>query len=253
MSQGYLAVTEVPGASATAQQLAMLQTRYRLMTEMAKGRDVLELACGPGMGLGLVAELANRLVGGDYDHCLLGMARAHYGDRIPLLRLDAHVLPFASASFDVVVLFEAIYYLQSVDRFLEEARRVLRVGGTLLLCTANKERPGFRPSPFSAAYYSAAELRGLLSRHGFEADVYAAFPVGPALRRSGRSAARWLADAVGLGPNAKRALKRILFGERLSFPAEATEAMAEAVPLVPLTDGSTVADFQVLYSIGRLR
>jgi ubiquinone/menaquinone biosynthesis C-methylase UbiE len=250
---GYLAVTEVPGAGATGEQLAMLYTRYNLAAGLAKGGDVLEVGCGPGMGLGYLAAKAKRVTGGDYDEKLLKMGRAHYGARIPLIGLDAHALPFRDKAFDLVILFEAIYYLGEVDRFLAEVRRVLRSGGVVLICSANRERHGFRPSPFSAAYYSAAEFRGLLTRHGFTVELYAAFPVRPALRRNSRSAARWMANAMRLAPGAKVFVKRILFGKPIPYPAEVTEGMADLPPLVPFVDDSRVTDFQVLYAIGRLR
>ncbi len=253
LSQGYLAVTEAPGNGATGEQIAMLYTRYHLAAGLAKGGDVLEVACGPGMGLGYLAAKAKRVTGGDYDEQLLKMGRAHYGERVPLIRLDAHTLPFERATFDLVILFEAVYYLREVERFLDEVRRVLRKGGALLICSANKERPGFRPSPFSAAYYSAAELRGLLTRHGFTAELYAAFPVRPALRRTSRSAARWLANVIRLSPDARALARRILFGETLSFPLEVGEGMAEAAALTTLLDNAGASQFQVLYAIGHLQ
>lgn len=249
----YSVVTETPGKGATAEELVMLYTRYHLAAEMAQGKDVLEVACGPGMGLGLMARRANRLVGGDYDPLLLQMGRGHYGERVPLIRLDAHALPFGRASFDLVILFEAVYYLRRAEIFLEEVRRVLRTRGVILLCSSNKERPGFLPSPFSTAYYSAAELRGLLTRHGFTVELHAAFPVRPVLRRNSRSAARWLANGIRLSPDARALAKRILFGETLSFPVEVGEGMAEAAALTPLCDDAGVSQFQVLYAIGRLQ
>ncbi len=253
MSEGYLAVTEVPGAGATAEQLAMLYTRYHLAAGLAEGGGVLEVACGPGMGLGYLSTKAKRVTGGDYDGQLLKMGRAHYGTRMPLTCLDAHHLPFRDGAFDLVILFEAIYYLKKVDHFLAEARRILRSGGGVLICSANKERHGFRPSPFSVSYFSASDLRRLLTRHDFAAQLYAAFPVAPSLRRNSRGAARWLANAVRLSPGAKALAKRILFGKPTPFPHEVTEGMVEPAELVPVVDDFPVTDFQVLYAIGRLR
>ena len=253
MTDSYLAVTEVPGAGATAEQLAMLYTRYHLAAEVGKGGEVLEVACGPGMGLGYLTARARRVVGGDYDSQLLEIGRVHYGARVPLIRLDAHAMPFRDGAFDLVVLFEAIYYLREVEHFLREARRVLRTGGALLICSANKERRGFQPSPFSVSYLSASELCRFLSRQGFAVELFAAFPVAPSLRRNSRGVARWLANALRLGPGGKAFMKRLLFGKPLPFPAEVTEGMADVAPLVPLVEHSSVTDFQVLYVIGRVQ
>ncbi len=62
-------------------------------------KDVLELACGAGLGLGYFARGAHRVVGGDYTQWMLSCARRHYGDRIALVRLDAHRLSFEGKQF----------------------------------------------------------------------------------------------------------------------------------------------------------
>ena len=251
MSNGYVTVTELPGSDASEEQLAMLYTRYRIAAEYVEGKDVLEVACGPGIGLGYLARKARRVTGGDYDERLLQTGRRYYDGRIPLVRLDAHTLPFRISSFDVVILFEAIYYLRDADLFLEEARRTLRSGGVALICSANRERHGFRRSSLSVAYFSAFELRRLLTTHGFTVEVFAAFPVGPALARNSRRAARGLADALGLGPKAKAVARRLLFGRPRPLPVEVTEAMAREVPLLPVHGTAAVTDYHVLYAIGR--
>ncbi|MGH2400581.1 MAG: class I SAM-dependent methyltransferase, partial [bacterium] len=107
MSQGYTTVTEVPGSGATREQLAMLYTRYHFAATHCAGKDVLEVACGPGIGLGYLGRSARVVVGGDYDETMLQTAHAHYRDRARVLRLDAHTLPFAGRAFDVIILFEA--------------------------------------------------------------------------------------------------------------------------------------------------
>lgn len=253
LAYDYSRVTEVPGREASAEQLAHLYFRYRFASELCGGKDVLEVACGPGQGLGYLARKTRRVVGGDYTESLIRLAYQRYKQTIPLLRLDAHVLPFRDNSFDVVILFEAIYYLRDVERFIEESRRILRSGGILLLCSANKECLGFNPSPFSISYISASDLRLLLMRKAFDVELFAAFPVPPCLRRNSRRFARWLANTMRLDPVAKAFVKRLLFGKPLPFPAEVTDTMADAASLVPLVGDSAVADYQVLYAIGRLQ
>jgi ubiquinone/menaquinone biosynthesis C-methylase UbiE len=106
----YEQVTEIPGLGATREQMSMLYTRYRTAAAFCEGKDVLQVACGAGQGLGYLAAKACRVVGGDYTARLLNLARSHYRDRIPLVRLDAHKLPFRDQTFEVVILYEAIYY-----------------------------------------------------------------------------------------------------------------------------------------------
>ncbi len=177
MTKDYTDVTETPGLGATREQMSMLYTRYRTAAAFCEGKDVLEVACGAGQGLGYLATKAHRVVGGDYTERLLSLARSHYGGQIPLVRLDAHRLPFRDRSFDVVILYEAIYYLGEPGQFLAECRRVLRDGGVVLICSVNREWADFNPSPFSTKYLSTRELHELLERQEFAVELYGAFPV----------------------------------------------------------------------------
>lgn len=250
----YATVTETPGNRQTAEQRAMLYTRYHTASQFSAGNDVLEVACGAGQGLGYLQRKARRVVGGDYAENLLVRAQSHYRGRVPLVRLDAHHLPFRSLSFDTVILFEAIYYLAEPERFLAECRRVLRPNGVLLVCLPNKEWSGFNPSPFSTRYFSASELHKLLVSKNFRTDLFGAFPAEPkSLAGNIVSLVRYVAARLHLFPNTmkgKEFLKRLFYGRLLEMPPELEEEMAESHPLVPLNPGSPASvTYKVLYAI----
>jgi SAM-dependent methyltransferase len=252
----YVTVTELPGAGATREQFAMLYTRYHFAAALSRGRDVLEVACGAGLGLGYLSRYARTVVGGDYDPDLLNRGRTSYGRRIRLVRFDAHALPFAEASFDLVILFEALYYLAAPEQFVREAHRVLRPRGLIAICTANRDRPGFNPSPFASRYYSAPELYRLLSTSGFAAQIYGGFP-DDAQTLAGRvlHVARKVAVGLHLIPptmKGKEVLKRLVHGRLLEIPREVTQGMAQPADLVPLDDGTPARPFKVLYAMGRV-
>lgn len=255
MTESYVTVTELPGSGATREQLAMLYTRYHFAATHCAGKDVLEVACGPGIGLGYLERSARVVVGGDYDEVMLRHACAYYRDRARLLRLDAQVLPFASQSFDVVLLFEALYYLRDPDRFVREARRVLRAEGTLLISTVNREWADFNPSPFTHRYLSAAELKLMLGEHGFSVELYGAFPAQAASARDSLlSAARRTAVRLRLIPRSmkgKQVLKRLIYGRLTPLPAEARDGMAELSPLAEVSGQGATTAFKVLYALGR--
>src|SRR5262249_40538682 len=124
MGIDYSTVTEVAGIGASHEQLEMLYSRYRYAVEFCRGKNVLEVACGSGHGLGYLAGKARLVVGGDYTPSLLRVAQKHYGSRLPLVQLDAHLLPFKPGSFDVILLYEALYYLAAPKQFLAECRRI---------------------------------------------------------------------------------------------------------------------------------
>ena len=255
MRQSFKTVTELPGSGAPTEQVAMLYTRYHLAASVSQGKDVLEVACGPGIGLGYLAKRARMIVGGDYDEELLRYARGYYRDGIRLLRLDAHNLPFADGSFDVVILFEALYYFAAPEKFVDEARRVLRPQGTLLVCTANKDWFGFNPSPFAERYFSVSELHGLLASRGFATELYGSFPINAAtLRDRLLLAVRRFAVTLHLIPTTmkgKELFKKLVYGKLSSLPSELQEGIAEPSALVPLVTYVPTSAFKVLYAIGR--
>ena len=87
----YTTVTEVPGHRITQEALAMAWTRYAMAGDLSAERQVLEVGCGAGQGLGVLAKRAGFVVGGDYTEGLLRAARLHYGGRIPLVRTGMRI------------------------------------------------------------------------------------------------------------------------------------------------------------------
>ena len=249
-------VTEVPGLKVTNHAVQMMVTRYAVASRYAGGRAVLEVACGAGQGLGYMARTASSVVGGDFEGSLVKAARDHYRGRVGLLQLDAHHLPFKSGSFDTVVLFEALYYLSDPEKFVQDSRRVLCEGGVLAICTVNKDWSDFNLSPYSTQYHSVPDLFGLLSRHGFDTELFGAFPtaVGSFSEKT-VSLIRRAAVSLRLVPRSmkgKEWLKRVFYGKLMPIPAELDGDVAEAAPLVPIARDIATSEFKVLYAIGHL-
>jgi SAM-dependent methyltransferase len=248
-------VTEQPGQLATRLQLAMLSARYAWAAGYAAGKDVAEIACGAGLGLGWLARLATTVEAGDLNDANCRTAQETYGarDNIRIRTLDALDLPFPRQSLDVLLLFEAIYYLPGAERFFMEARRVLRPGGTLLIATVNCQWSGFNPSPFHSRYFSASELADALARHGFGVQVRAGFPerTGPSARLV--DAVRRAAVALRLIPRTmagKAFLKRLFYGTLQAIPAELEPARGNSGPFVPVP-GADLNRYRVLYAEAR--
>ena len=247
----YISVTETPGIGASQEQLEMLYTRYHYAAQYCEDKDVLEVACGAGQGLGYLATGAKTVVGGDYTEASLTHAYRHYAATLPLLRFDARHLPFRSASFDVVIIYEALYYFEDPGRCLNECRRVLRTDGVLIVCTVNKEWPDFNPSPMSTQYFSACELEALLAKSQFDTELRAAFPVAT---RTVSSRLKRLAVKCHLMPKTmkgKQLLKRVFFGPLSPLPPEVHDGMAPYHPPVKILSTSPVPHFKVLYAVAR--
>jgi len=257
MSKDFSSVTERPGSPATREQLARLYHRYHTAARYVRGGRVLEAACGAGLGLGYLAGRSGRVVGGDFTENLLKTARAYYRDRTPLVNLDAQSLPFRDRSFDLVILFEAVYYLDQPEKFFTESRRVLSPGGTLLIGTVNKDWAEFTPSRFSTKYFSVPALRDSLKRSGFTGmEFFGAFPAetGSSLTKL-VGLIRRVASALHLVPatlTGRERLKRLFYGPLRPIPPEVTEGLADLYPLVPISGDFPNYDYKIIYTAARV-
>jgi lipopolysaccharide/colanic/teichoic acid biosynthesis glycosyltransferase len=247
---GYSAVTERWGSPASPEQLSMAYTRYRWAAAHSSGKRVLELACGCGTGLPYLATKSMRVIGGDYTWSNLRDARIH--THVPLMRLDAHQLPLRTASFDLVLIFEAVYYFDHPEAVFAECRRVLAPGGTLLFCLPNRDRRGFNPSPMSTRYYSVPELHSLCAASGFNARVFGGYAAET--RDPGSALALWArrtAIRMGMVPKTmagKAIIKRLVYG-RLPTLDGVVDGSAKEDNLSELPPDSPTMHFKNLYVV----
>ena len=137
---------------------------------------ILDVGCGDGFATSVAARrnAAHHFVGLDWSAPSLAQAA---GRGLAVLRagLDAP-LPVRSGSVDVVIMSEVIEHLVDTDSAVEEAYRVLRPGGSLLLSTPNL-----------AAWYN----RGLLA-----VGIQPVFPRSACARCLAGQAARWRATCT---------------------------------------------------------
>jgi len=251
----YLTVTEIPGNKASKEQIGRLFHRYHFAMSFCHDKDVLEVACGAGMGLGYLETVARKIVGGDIEEEILSIPTRYYQQRsrIEIRRIDAQDLPFEDNSFDVVLLFEAIYYLPRPERFIEESFRVLRAGGKLIIGSVNREWSDFNPSPFSHKYFSIPEIFQILRLKYSDIQFSGAFFAEPdSLKAKGVSLIKRFAVRLHLMPKTmkgKELLKRLFFGGLVPIPPEIVEDMAEYVPPIPLSKETTSPKYKVIYAV----
>src|SRR4051794_13102188 len=73
--------------------------RYLLAREIARGRDVLDIACGEGYGSALIAQVASSVVGVDVAEDAVAHATASYpAANLRFERGDARRIPLPDAS-----------------------------------------------------------------------------------------------------------------------------------------------------------
>ena len=133
------------------------------LLEVGPSDAVLEVGCGPGLGVALAAALVpeGQVVGIDPSQTMLDMARDRNRQGIEAGRVELHLgaaanLPFDDATFDVAFTINSLHLWPDPVAGLRQVRRTLRRGGRL----------GVAISRFS--YASADKFGDHLIQAGFE-------------------------------------------------------------------------------------
>jgi SAM-dependent methyltransferase len=164
----------IPGLAEENYWFRRHEVVYERLAGRCADRDVLEAGCGEGYGADLIADVARRVLGLDYDESAVAHVRARY-PRVEMLHGNLAELPLPDAAVDVVVNFQVIEHLWDQGQFVAECFRVLRPGGALLISTPN--RITFSPgrdtpiNPFHTRELNAAELTELLTTAGFAVEA----------------------------------------------------------------------------------
>lgn len=164
----------IPGLAEENYWFRRHEVVYQRLRDRCTGRDVLEAGCGEGYGADLIADVARRVIGLDYDEATVAHVRARY-PQVDMRHGNLAELPLADGSVDVVVNFQVIEHLWDQPQFVAECLRVLRPSGVLLMSTPN--RVTFSPgrdtpiNPFHTRELNAGELTELLETAGFTLEA----------------------------------------------------------------------------------
>ena len=135
----------------------------------------LDLGCGTGELMKRILEEdgSKVLYGLDLSEQMLEAAKKKLGGKVDLVLGDSEHLPFEDASFDVVYCNDSFHHYPAPDEVLGEVFRVLKPGGTFLMC--DSWHPGLGRVLINAWFrhsregdvklYSEREMRKLLSGH----------------------------------------------------------------------------------------
>jgi len=147
--------------------------RYTFAARLSRRKRVLDAGCGSGYGSAELARSAGMVAGADLSGDAVDYARGHYPlPNLHFLQASCTALPFAAASFDLIVAFEVIEHLPDWRAFLVEARRLVAPGGQCVFSTPNKAYYGDSRGPTGENPYHAHEF----SFEEFRDELRAIFP-----------------------------------------------------------------------------
>jgi SAM-dependent methyltransferase len=129
---------EVPASSGPDRARRHAQMLQEVLRDVSSPASIVDVGCGDGAATILAARVnpGHRIVGLDWSAGALRHARSR-GLTLVRAEVEPAGLPIASGCADVVIMSELIEHLVDPDSALEEVRRVLKPGGTLLLSTPN--------------------------------------------------------------------------------------------------------------------
>ena len=252
----YKEVTELSGDEVSEEQVQRIFHRYMWAANKAKDLDVLEVACGTGQGLGALLKVAKSLDAGDYSDQILDIARDYYKDRISLQQFDAQSMPYETDSKDLIIIYEALYYIPNIESFINECKRVLRKNGKVLIATANRDLEDFNPSPHSFEYLGVEGLNNAFSSKDFSCSFFGYLEVEKiSLRQKVLRPIKKLVVDLGLMPKTmagKKLLKRLVFGKLIKMPFEIIGNEFDYEEPQEIRQIKPNADFKVIYCEARL-
>lgn len=154
--------------------------RHHITVMWARGAGrVLDAGCGSS----LIVQSLNKAIGMDFNFGKLRFLR-RYG--MPLVRGSAFALPFRDQSFDCLISSQVIEHIAYDEVLFKEMRRVLTLGGTLILGTPDYATLAWRtiepvygflmPGGYKdehITHYTREQLTQLMIRHGFAVEEVA--------------------------------------------------------------------------------
>ena len=145
---------------------------YRRIPKLIRGKEVLELATGPGLLAKRIAPVTKCMLATDYSAGMIAEAKKGACPRNLRFEVaDALSLPYADACFDAVIIVNALHLLPEPERALREIARVLRPDGILIAPNFVKKRERF----VGCCWEAVLGLVGVRFEHQWTVGEYLAF------------------------------------------------------------------------------
>lgn len=145
---------------------------YEQIPKVIEGKDVLEIATGPGLLAKHVAYTAKRMIATDYSDGMIKEAKkGDYPDNLVFEIADAQNLQYRDNSFDAVIIANALHIVPNPVKALKEIDRVLKPNGILIAPNFVNHKKG----AVSRVWSKILTLAGIKFEHQWSTVEYETF------------------------------------------------------------------------------
>lgn len=153
-------------------EMALHSCRYLPARDMVAGKKVLDIACGEGVGVGLLlAWGAAEVVGVDLSQAAISAAQAVFGDNPKARFVCSDAFDFLEefgADFDIIISVETIEHLPDPEAFLKKLAERRRADATLIVSCPNDYfyyGRGTSINPYHMTQFSFYDFRTMAEKH----------------------------------------------------------------------------------------
>lgn len=112
---------------------------------ISKSDYVLDLGCGPGGFLSIIATLCDKVLGADITSSFVNECNDIIDEKLlanaSAILIEPGTLPFPDAHFDKIVMVDTIHHLEHTVETIDEVYRILKKDGLFLIFEPNKLNP----------------------------------------------------------------------------------------------------------------
>ena len=241
----YSEFTEVSGKPITQDQLYRMRHRYSWAKKLVnKSKIGIELCCGSGQGLKIVSENLEKVYAVDITKSLIDQANKNSPNNVICSQGDG--LNFLENSendfYDFIIMFECIYYFESLERLIDLAKKSLKPGGLILLTWPNPLKKDFVKCEHTYCYPLLKDLKKFAKdeNKNFKTEFYG-FEVlnKKSFLTRFKTKIKTLAIKFNLIPKTQKGrlfLKRIFQGKMIEMPASLEYLEIDKNSLIEIKD-----------------